>query len=135
MKRTALRSGETLVEVLAAAAVFLLMMGIMQGAISFCTRAQHKGEALRAVNADICEKLRTASWDTSIPDRRAVYSFKAVSADGQHESSGVLFRVEAGLGEKKVEYKDESGTDRTVTFYVFRSVAPALPEDGGGTEP
>lgn len=134
MKKTALKSGETLVEVLAAAAIFLLMMGIMQGAISFCTNTQHKSEAIRKINAGICESLRSKTFDTPSPGTTAAYSFKAISADGQQES-GVLFKVDVGLGTKTADYTDETGTDKTITFYLFQSAAPVLPNGGGGGAP
>lgn len=131
MKKLRLKSGETLVEVLAASAVFLLMMGIMQGAISFCTNAQHKSEAVRTVNADICQKLRSKPFDPLDPGSTAVYSFRAVSADGQQQS-GVLFEVKAGLATKSVDYQDESGSSEIITFYVFQSTAP---DPAGGGSP
>lgn len=131
MKKTALKSGETLVEVLAASAVFLIMMGIMQGAISFCTNAQHKSEAVRTANAGICEKLRSADPDPMDPGSTAVYGFRAVSADGQQQSS-VLFEVEAGLATKSIDYQDESGSPKTITFYLFQSTAP---DPAGGGSP
>lgn len=127
MKKLRPKSGETLVEVLAATAIFLLMMGIMQGAVSFCTNAQHKSEAIRSRNAGICEALRTVSPSVG---STVEYSFKAVSLDGSLESD-TLFKVSAGLGTKDVSYQDESGADRTVTFYVFQSTAPD-PAGGGG---
>lgn len=132
MKKTALKSGETLVEVLAAAAIFLLMMGIMQGAISFSTNAQHKSEAIRAVNASICEKLRSQPFDPSTLGT-AAYSFKAISSDGQSVSTTTLFEVETGLGTKTVEYQDETGVDQDVVFYLFQSTVPA--GGGGGGSP
>lgn len=127
MKKVLSTSGETLVEVLAAAAVFLLMMGIMQGAISFCTNAQHKAEAMQDNHAKILEALRTTDITA---DKEAEYSFKAISSDGSSQS-GTLFRVNVGLGQKEVTYQDEAGADQTVIFHLF---APTL-DAGGGADP
>lgn len=120
-------SGETLVEVLAATAIFLLMMAIMQGAISFCTNAQHKSEAIRSNNAKICENLQKSSA-TITPNGSATYSFKAITSDGE-PGGNVLFEVEAGLGTKEVSYEDESGTEQTIIFYLF---LPTANLNGGG---
>lgn len=127
MKKILSTSGETLVEVLAAAAVFLLMMGIMQGAISFCTNAQHKAEAMQDNHAKILKALRTTTVTT---DREAEYSFKAISSDGSSQS-GTLFQVNVGLGQKEVTYQDEAGADQTVIFQIFAPVSGA----GGGGDP
>lgn len=125
------KSGETLVEVLAAAAIFLLMMSIMQGAISFCTNAQHKSQAIRNNNAQICKNLRDGSVPVTSGGGTATYSFQAVASDGNPGGS-VLFKIEAGLGKKEVLYEDESGTDQTVTFYLFQ---PTVTPGGGGGGP
>ena len=129
MRKIAPKSGETLVEILAAAAIFLLMMGIMQGAISFCTNAQHKSAAIRSVNAEICRKLRVTTPASA--GGAATYSFRAISLDGTQQS-GVLFEVETDLGKKDVTYRDEAGVERTVTFYLFQST---IPNAGGGAGP
>ena len=44
------QGGETLVEVLAAFAVFLILMAVMQSAVSFCTNAQGKSKEIRRLN-------------------------------------------------------------------------------------
>ena len=51
-------SGETLVEIMVSAMLFLMMMAIIQGAISFCTNAQHKSREIRESNGEICNKVR-----------------------------------------------------------------------------
>ena len=130
-KRIAGRSGETLVETLAAMAVFLLMMGILQGAHSFCTNAQQRSEALRKINAGICREVRTTAPDPLPAGRTAVYCFRAVSADGGKESD-TLFQVKVGLGSKTVTYRDEAGNERTAVFSLFQS---ASSDPAGGEDP
>lgn len=51
-------SGETLVEIMVSGLLFLLLMAVMQGAISFCSSAQQKSGQLRKTNAEICNTLR-----------------------------------------------------------------------------
>ena len=55
-------SGESLVEVTVSAVIFLMMMAVLQGSISFCTNAQHKSEEIRQENAEICRNLQSASY-------------------------------------------------------------------------
>ncbi len=127
IRRLKSQSGETLVEVLAAAAVFLLMMAVMQGAVSFCTNAQHKSRQIRAVNAQICRDLKTAANET--PAGEAVFRFEA-SASGQTGGT-VLFEVPVKLAEKRVPYKREDGTAGEAVFYLFRPASGT----GGGEGP
>ena len=46
-KKDVSRSGETLVEIMVSAVVFLILVGILQGAIVFCSNAQRRSEQLR----------------------------------------------------------------------------------------
>lgn len=121
-------SGETLVEVLAASAIFLLMMAIMQGAISFCTNAQHKSRQLRTVNAQICRDLKTTTY--AVTAGKATFRFEA-SASGQ--TGGItLFEIPVELTEKKVPYENADGTSGEAVFYLFR---PETSGAGGGGGP
>ena len=79
--RIHLSSGESLVEVMVSAVIFLMMMAVLQGAISFCTNAQHKSREIRERNAEICRNLQTASYIPGPESKN--YIFKATTAEGE----------------------------------------------------
>ncbi len=110
-------SGETLVEIMVSAMLFLMMMAIIQGAISFCTNAQHKSREIRESNGEICNKVRQGTAGLSLEDNGGNKSleFKAISADGQTTGSHV-FTVKTDL--TKTEVSDGSGARKAV-FYFF----------------
>lgn len=54
------RSGDTLVEVMASIFIFLLMMGILQGAVSYSSASMRKNQEIRQENAEILKELSTA---------------------------------------------------------------------------
>ena len=113
-------SGETLVEIMVSAALFLMMMAVMQGAISFCTNAQQKSKELRTSNAEICNNMRKGP---GLADNgSASLEFSAVSADGQTVGNKV-FTVKSVL--KKAEVSAGS-TGKTAVFYLFAG-------EGGGS--
>lgn len=53
------RSGDTLVEVMASIFIFLLMMGILQGAVSYSSASMRKNQEIRQENAEILKELST----------------------------------------------------------------------------
>ena len=120
-------SGETMVEVMASIVIFLLMMAILQGAISFSSNAQAKSRQIRETNAEICQKLQETPYSSS-GGGKVKYSFKATSADGSITGVSELFSVEVELGRKDVSYTDGTESKQT-TFYLFGTDAGA----GGGT--
>ncbi|MEY8481696.1 hypothetical protein AALD74_07520 [Lachnospiraceae bacterium 48-21] len=128
-------AGESLVEVTVSAVIFLMMMAVLQGSISFCTNAQHKSEEIRQENAEICRNLQSASY---IPGaENMTYLFKATTADGETPGAeaAVLFRIAVELGTKEVTYLDADGTPKTTTFYLFgASDAKGTGEADDGTE-
>lgn len=126
------RSGESLVEVMVSAVIFLMMAAVLQGAISFCGSALQKNRQLRKTNAEICEKLREELREQpeSVGSAgTADYQFNAISADGNHTGTEVLFQIKVPLGKKAVSYQDEGGGTQTVTFDLF---GPVSPTGGGG---
>lgn len=126
-KKDVSRSGETLVEIMVSAVVFLILVGILQGAIVFCSNAQRRSEQLRETNSQICQSLREAAY---IPgSESAELVFKAVSHDGSLEGTEILFAVNVDLGTIEAQYTDEAGASWTIDFYVFGSD----PAQGGGT--
>ena len=121
------KSGETLVEVMVCAVLFLMMAAVMQGAISFSTNAQHKSEQIRENNAKICRSLRTTGTTRT---GTKTYTFKATSMDGSVEGEEV-FTIEVPLGKKEAAYQDGQGNNQTVDFYLYGPVT--VTAGGGGT--
>ena len=116
------KSGETLVEIMVSAFLFLILMAVMQGAISFCTNARYKSEQIRAANAEICQNLHSAL--TAQDNGSSTFDFQAVSADGNVKGEWV-FGVNVELKKKEISNDDGS---KKVTFYLFDSALT-----GGGT--
>ncbi len=128
------RTGESLVEVMVSAVIFLMMMAILQGSISFCTIAQQKCQQIRDINEEICRNLQTTPY---IPGgENKDYLFKATTADGEQpgEEAAVLFSIEAEMGTKEITYTDPDGTSRTTTFYIFGSSDADDTEEAGNDE-
>lgn len=113
-------SGETLVEVMVCAVLFLMLAAVMQGAISFSTNALHKSTEIRETNAEICRNLRAES---TADEGTANYTFQATSMDGSATGANV-FTIEVPLGKKSVS----DGKGRTVDFYLYGPVVTG----GGG---
>lgn len=109
------KSGETLVEAVVCAAIFLMMAAVMQGAISFCTNAQRKSREIRENNARICHNLRETEISS---DGIVQFTFKATSADGGIEGREV-FTIQVPLGKKVVIYEDGQGVEQTVVFDLY----------------
>ena len=117
-RRVRSNSGETMVEIMVSIVIFLMMMAVMQGAISFSSNAQAKSVQIRKSNAEICQALETSPYSGG---GKVTYSFKATSA------VATLFNVEVELGKKEVS--DSEG--KTTTFYMFG--VPGGEGAGGGT--
>lgn len=122
------KSGETLVEVMVCALLFLMMAAVMQGAISFSTNAQHKSAQIRETNAKICRGLRTTA---TTEEGNEVYAFKATSMDGSAEGNQV-FTIKVPLGQKSVTYKDGQSNDQTAVFYIYGPVTESTESGGTG---
>lgn len=143
-QRKRLRSGESLVEALVGIFIFLLILAILQGAISFCTNAQRESEEIRERNAVICQNLWETDYMEGTVGAEADLVFEAVvidpdtgqpikDSDGNPITSGTLFKVKVDLGTKDVTYTEE-GEQQSILFYLFGSTrSPVSP--GGLTEP
>ena len=150
--RKRLRSGESLVEALVGIFIFLMILAILQGAVSFCTNAQRESEEIRERNADICQNLRGTDYTEGGSGAEANLVFKAGSIDpetgkpirdpstGEPITSGTLFNVKVDLGTKDVKYEEE-GEQKSILFYLFRSTRspvdpanPSEPENPSGGE-
>ena len=109
-------AGETLVEVMASIFIFLMMMGILQGAVSYSSAALARNKEIRARNAEILESLAGADAEKK---SEVTFQFRASNA-----SLSVLgdrtFAVDAELAEKQAGYTDQNGVRQNVTFYLYR---------------
>ena len=144
-RRKRLRSGESLVEALVGIFIFLMILAILQGAVSFCTNAQRKSEEIRERNAVICQNLRETAYTEGGAGAEANLVFKAVVIDpdtgkpirdpstGEPITSGTLFNVKADLGTKDVKYEEE-GEQKSILFYLFGSPRPPA-DSANSSEP
>lgn len=121
------RSGETLVEVMVCAVLFLMMVAVMQGAISFAANALQKSAQIRENHAAICRSLRESGEAVTGIDKKSC-TFRATSVDGSGTGNEV-FTVDVVLGKKTVSYPDGQGGSHTVDFYLY---GPVDEEAGGG---
>ena len=97
------RSGESLAEILVSTLIFLMMVAVLQGAVSFATNAVSSGKT-------------------------ADYIF---SPDGNE--SNQLFTVRVSLQTKTVSYVDEEGQTQTSVFFVFEPEETGGADAGGET--
>ncbi len=115
------RSGESLAEILVSTLIFLMMVAVLQGAVSFATNAQRRSRQIRKTNQEICLALRKTPSVSS--GKTADYIF---SPDGNE--SNQLFTVRVSLQTKTVSYVGEEGQTQTSVFFVFE------PEETGGAD-
>ena len=127
------KSGETLVEVLASMFIFLILFGILQGAISYSHKALEKNKQIRAENAEIVQNL--ASVQTTTGTEKTL-RFVATTPDMDQKGNEV-FSIATMLNKKVVSYENEAGETKTMTFYLYGSktdhTTDPNPADGGDT--
>lgn len=130
-KKTRANAGETLVEVMASVFIFLIMMGIMEAAISYSNASLAKNKEIRANNAAVLEQLATASVeDGNTKD----ITFRAANSDIS-QLGKQLFTVKTKLQKKTVTYTDTDGREQTVTFYQYGTTRTGSGSDPGGSDP
>ena len=119
-------AGESLVEVTVSAVIFLMMMAVLQGSISFCKGNKAEFDALKYSGTTTIKIKVTRTADGETPGAEAA----------------VLFRIAVELGTKEVTYLDADGTPKTTTFYLFGASdakgtgeADDVTEDTGGDAP
>lgn len=113
------RSGDTLVEVMASIFIFLLMMGILQGAVSYSSAAMRKNQEIRQENAEILKKLAETDA-TKWKENPVTLTWYPVNADlTQIGTTNSVFQSGVLLYEKNVD---------GVSFPVYQ----ALPTQSGG---
>lgn len=118
------KAGETLVEVMASIFLFLILLAILNGAVSYCSRALTKNKEIRADNARVLESLQTATESTS---GSLEMNFIATNADMTVKGNQV-FAVQVDLAKKEVNYEDSQGADQSTSFSLFE---PTSGEGGG----
>ena len=122
------RSGDTLVEVMASIFIFLLMMGILQGAVSYSSASMRKNQEIRQENAEILKELSTAQAALRDDGQPGDLAFRAGNADFTQMGSATGFTVEVELYQKKA---------KDVSFLLYhppeKSDASGSDEDGGDT--
>ncbi len=121
-------AGETMVEVMVSAVIFLLFVAVLQSAVSFSSLAQAKSRQVRENMAGICRNLQgTAAQGAG----SGVFAFSASSAD-ESVIGNQVFTVDALKQTKDVSYAGADGTGKSVRFYVYGTTKG---EAGGGESP
>ena len=116
-EKTRANAGETLVEVTAGIFLFLIMMGILQGAIAYSNAALAKNKQIRSDNAIILEKLQ----NTAVTERE-VRSLQFVAVNSELTAKGnAVFRVPTVLGKKTLTYTGADGQTKNTVFYLYES--------------
>lgn len=130
------KSGETLVEVLASMFIFLILFGILQGAISYSHASLEKNKEIRARNAQIIQSLASAE---KTDGETVTLSFMATTSEMDQKGS-VVFRVPLVLATRTALYTDANGQNQTMVFPMYDSVLPqedasgqSAASDGGNT--
>lgn len=137
IKKTRANAGETLVEVVASIFIFLILMGILQGAISYSSNALSENKKIRKDNAKVIEALQSAGT-TSVKNGENI-AFRAANANMTVLGSQV-FTTKTDLAKKVVDYQGSDGSGKQITFYLYQSPetskVPATDQsssDGGDT--
>lgn len=109
------KAGETLVEVVASIFIFLIMIGILQGAISYSSASMKKNKEIRKENAQILQNLQTA--ETTVGNSQSL-QFVAVNS-GMTTKGNPVFRIEVNLCSKLVNYQDTEGNVQSTIFCLY----------------
>ena len=109
------KAGETLVEVVASIFIFLIMIGILQGAISYSSASMKKNKEIRKENVEILQNLQTA--ETTVGNSQSL-QFVAVNS-GMTTKGNPVFQIEVNLCSKLVNYQDTEGYVQSTTFYLY----------------
>lgn len=118
IKKSRANAGETLVEVVASIFIFLILMGILQGAITYSSNSLKKNKEIRSDNAKIIEALQNTEV-TSVENNKSI-DFNATNSDMSIKGNHV-FSVATDLNKKIVTYTDSKGKEQTTTFYLYGS--------------
>ena len=140
IKKTKANAGETLVEVVASIFIFLILMGILQGAITYSSNALKENKKIRSNNAKIIESLQSAQVESAGNNSSHQIAFRAANSDISVIGNQV-FTVPTSLNKKVVTYTNSDEKEQTITFYLYGSPDTdqtqnkdqgKTPSDGGG---
>lgn len=120
IKRIKAKSGETLIEVMASMFIFLLMIGVLQGAISYSNSALTKNKEIRANNAAILQELQSSK--ETVTGSQKTIRFRAADS-GLTQIGNVVFSVDATLDSKQITYTDAEKRQQNTIFYLYGPVA------------
>lgn len=136
IKKTKANSGETLVEVMASIFIFMIMIGVLQMAISYSNNALKKNKEIRADNAAVLESLQNAGEGSISTENSQTLKFNAANADMSVKGETV-FSVDTDLQKQTLNYTDAEGTEKQYIFYRYKSPhhgeTPGTPATGGDT--
>lgn len=118
IKKTRANAGETLVEVVGSIFIFLILMGILQGAISYSSNALKENKKIRKDNAKVIEALQSADV-TSVKEGENI-TFVAANTNMTVLGSQV-FSTSTDLMKKVVDYQGSDGKEKQITFYLYGS--------------
>ena len=118
IKKTRANAGETLVEVVASIFIFLILMGILQGAISYSSNALKENKKIRKDNAKVIEALQNTPV-TSVKEGENI-TFVAANTNMTVLGSQV-FSTSTDLMKKVVDYQGSDGKGKQITFYLYGS--------------
>lgn len=131
IKKTKANAGETLVEVVASIFIFLILMGVLEGAIAYSSNSLKENKKIRSDNAKIIQALQNA--ETTADGSSTEIPFIAYDADTLTKGNQV-FSVSTDLDKKEVTYIDTDGKEQKITFYLYGSPDTQTPSDGGGDQ-
>lgn len=140
IKKTKANAGETLVEVVASIFIFLILMGILQGAITYSSNSLKENKKIRSDNAKVIEALQNTQMESVGNNSSQQIAFRAANSDMSIIGNQV-FTVPTNLSKKVVTYTDSDGKEQTITFYLYGSPDTGsgqnadqaeTPSDGGG---
>lgn len=131
-KKTKANAGETLVEVLASMFLFMIMIGILQGAITYCNASLMKNKELRADNAAILQALQSQK-EVQTGAHKTI-SFKATDPDFSALGTTTIFSVDTSLDRKNISYQDREGKAQQITFFLYgvNETVKGSDTEGGG---
>ena len=118
IKKTRANAGETLVEVVASIFIFLILMGILQGAISYSSNALKENKKIRKDNANVIEALQSAE---AAPVKEGENITFVAANTNMTVLGSQVFSTSTDLMKKVVDYQGNDGKEKQITFYLYGS--------------
>ena len=112
IKKKKANAGETLVEVVASIFIFLILMGVLEGAIAYSSNSLKENKKIRSDNAKIIEALQ----NTEAVENAGSTDISFIAYDANTLTKGnEVFSVPTKLKKKDVTYTDSDGTGGAYT--------------------